>query len=85
MRLCFDYGVYSNRLKEIDYEFNIRSGYDWKDSCFPPDQRSIIDEMLDEPSKQGWENFVFKRPKDIYGARNMKYTLFEDIRPDDVQ
>ena len=41
--------------------------------------------MLDEPSKSEWENFVFRRPKDIYGARNLKFTLFDDIRPDDVQ
>ena len=85
MRLCFDYKVYSERLKDIDYEFNIRSGFDWKDSSFPPDQRSIVDEMLDDnPRIPDWENFVFKRPKDIYGERGMKFTIFDNIRPDDV-
>ena len=85
-RPVFDYKVFSGRLKEVDYEFIIRSGYDWKDPSFPPDMRSILDESIDDnPHIPEWETLVWKRPKEVYGAQNIPFTIFDTIRPNDVK
>ena len=85
-RAVFDYKIYSSRLKEVDYEFTIQSGFDWKDPSFPPDMRSIVDESLDENRHlPEWETLCWKRPKDVYGKQNIPFTIFETIGPNDVK
>ena len=84
-RAVFDYKIYSNRLKEVDYEFTIQSAFDWKDPSFPPDMRSIVDESLDENRRlPEWETLCWKRPKDVYGKQNIPFTIFETIEPSEV-
>lgn len=42
--------------------------------------------MLDENRHQEeWDNLVWKRPKDVYGERNIPFKLFETIGPNDVK
>ena len=71
--------------KKIEWEEIIRTGQrDWKDESFPAGKGIILDPMIRREKRiQNWENFVWKRPREVYGEGN--YKLFNDIRPNDIK
>jgi calpain-15 len=75
----------NERLKPIDYENIIKSNAgSYSDPYFRACKESIIDPFMNREKRiQNWSNFVWKRPKDVYGEGN--YKVFNNISPDDIK
>lgn len=67
----------------IDYEAIIAAGQEWEDPTFPTIASSLMDEKIEYAERiNRWSSFVWKRPKEVYGAGN--FTLYKKIGPNDV-
>ena len=72
------------KLREIDWNNIIKSDItDWVDPYFKAGRDVILDPMIVKDKRiLNWENFVWKRPSEIYGKGN--YKIFNEINPDDI-
>ena len=79
-----DFPYMDGRLREIDWKRVTQSGVvDWTDPYFKAGRDVILDPMIVRDKRiLNWENFVWKRPAEIYGSGN--YRIFNDINPDDI-
>jgi len=79
-----EYPFYETRLKDIDWQAAIDAETPFEDPHFAADITSIYEESLDRrPGIDGWADFVWKRPSEVYGEGN--FTLYENIDPSDIK
>lgn len=78
----------STRLTPIDWRTIVKetsqTSRRFLDPFFKAHRDSIIDPMIQREKRiQMWDNFVWKRPAEVYGEGN--YQLFNGISPDDIR
>ena len=75
----------STRLQEIEWRKVHESGVvNWVDPHFKAGRDAILDPMIVKEKRiLNWENFIWKRPSEIYGEGN--FNLFNDIKPEDIK
>jgi hypothetical protein len=80
----------NTRLIPIDWKSIILAdegeGYSnsFVDPHFKANKNAILDPMIRRNKRvKNWENFIWKRPSEVYGAGN--FSLFNDIKPDDIK
>ena len=79
-----EFPFYSQRLKAVDYQAIIAKGDNWTDPTFPPEKSSILDAtMMRQKRHEEWENFVWKRPEEVYGEDG--FVVCNKIGPNDVK
>ena len=62
----------------------VEAGKPWTDPNFRANKNAILDPMIRREKRiKNWENFVWKRPSEVYGRGNFK--VFNDIKPDDIK
>lgn len=79
-----DFPYMSNRLKPVDWKSIVDSSKPWTDPNFRANKNAILDPMIRREKRiKNWENFVWKRPSEVYGQGN--FTVFNDVKPDDIK
>jgi hypothetical protein len=54
----------------------------FEDPHFSAEKDSILDRTMEHIGVEKWEDFVWKRPSEVYGFDN--FTLYDTIDPSDI-